>query len=117
MLPTGALLKACRQVEIFARNGNHAARIDIHPANGAPATVELFGQSDETGFHQAVVDAASVEGEAITIAFNVRFLKDALEAVQAPNLALETQGATAPGLIRPAGDDSYLHVIMPMHMG
>jgi DNA polymerase-3 subunit beta len=117
VLATGALLKACRQVEIFARSGNHSARLDIHPANGVPAAVELYGQSDETGFHQAVVDAASVEGEAITIAFNVRFLKEALEAVQAPNLALETQGSTAPGVIRPVGDDSYLHVIMPMHMG
>jgi DNA polymerase-3 subunit beta len=43
VLATGALLKACRQVEIFARSGNHSARLDIYPANGAPATVELYG--------------------------------------------------------------------------
>ena len=33
------------------------------------------------------------------------------------NVALETSKPTSPGVIRPVGDDNFLHVIMPMHLG
>jgi len=32
-------------------------------------------------------------------------------------VALETAGATSPGVIRPVGNDDYLYVAMPMHLG
>ena len=51
------------------------------------------------------------------IAFNVRFLREVLEVIKTPNLALETNDHNTPGLIRPVGDESFLHVIMPMHLG
>ena len=78
--------------------------------------MEISGQSDETGFNQNVVDA-SIEGPQLLIAFNVRFLREVLEVVKTPEIALETSVDTAPGIIRPVGDDSFLHVIMPMHLG
>jgi DNA polymerase-3 subunit beta len=32
-------------------------------------------------------------------------------------VALETTSDTSPGVIRPVGEENYLHVIMPMHLG
>jgi DNA polymerase III sliding clamp (beta) subunit (PCNA family) len=32
-------------------------------------------------------------------------------------VALETTAAAAPGVIRPMGNEDFLHVIMPMHLG
>jgi DNA polymerase-3 subunit beta len=60
---------------------------------------------------------ATVEGDSIVIAFNVRFLREVLDVVKSPNMALETSTATAPGVFRPVGDEDFLHVIMPMHLG
>jgi len=60
---------------------------------------------------------ASIEGPPLLIAFNVRFLRDVLEVIKTPNVALETTIETAPGVIRPVGEDNFLHVIMPMHLG
>jgi len=37
--------------------------------------------------------------------------------IQTPTVALETSKSTSPGVIRPVGDDDFLHVIMPMHLG
>jgi DNA polymerase-3 subunit beta len=51
------------------------------------------------------------------IAFNVKYLVDVLTVVNTPNVALETTGAAAPGVIKPVGRDDFLHVIMPMHLG
>jgi len=117
VLSTSAFLKACRQAEIFAREGSHIARINILPGGELqPGTVEISGQSEETGFNQTVVDA-SIEGQPLLVAFNVRFLREVLDVLRTPNVALETTADTAPGVIRPVGDDNYLHVIMPMHLG
>ena len=117
VLSTQAFLKACKQAEIFAREGTHIARINI-AAGGElqPGVVEISGQSEETGANETKVDA-SIEGPDLLIAFNVRFMREVLDVIKTPNVALETTVETAPGVIRPVGEDNFLHVIMPMHLG
>ena len=117
VLATTAFLKACKQAEIFAREGSHIARIKISPGDTLqPGTIEISGQSEETGSNQTVLDA-SIEGSELTIAFNVRFLREILDVIRTPNVVLETNVETTPGVLRPVGDDNFLHVIMPMHLG
>jgi DNA polymerase-3 subunit beta len=117
VLSTSTFLKACKQAEIFAREGSHIARIHVNPGGELqPGTVDIQGQSEETGFNENVVDA-SIEGPAILIAFNVRFLREVLDVIKTPNVALETTQDSSPGVIRPVGADEFLHVIMPMHLG
>jgi DNA polymerase-3 subunit beta len=117
VLSTSTFLKACKQAEIFAREGSHIARITISPGSELqPGTVDIQGQSEETGFNQNVVDA-SIEGPSILIAFNVGFLREVLDVIKTPNVALETTTDSSPGVIRPVGQDDFLHVIMPMHLG
>ena len=117
VIPTASFLKACTQAEIFAREGSLIARVNISPGGElTPGTVEISGQSEETGSNQTVVDA-SIEGPPLLIAFNVRFLREVLDVVKTPNVALETTVETSPGVIRPVGESNFLHVIMPMHLG
>ena len=117
IVSTAAFLKACKQAEIFAREGTHIARINIVPGGDLqPGKVEISGQSEETGFNQTDVEA-SIEGSALLIAFNVRFLREVLEIIKTPNVVLETMADNSPGLIKPAGEQDFLHVIMPMHLG
>jgi DNA polymerase-3 subunit beta len=117
ILPTLAMLKACKQAEIFAREGSNVARLNIKSAGEAePGEVEISAHAEETGSNETVV-AATVEGQGLLIAFNVRFLREVLEVIKTPNVALETTAPNAPGVIRPVGDDSFVHVIMPMHLG
>lgn len=117
VLSTSAFLKACKQAEIFAREGSHIARINITPGGELkPGSIMISGQSEETGSSQSEMDA-SIDGTPLLIAFNVRFLREVLEVVRTPEIALETTVDTAPGIIRPVGDENFLHVIMPMHLG
>lgn len=117
IVSTAAFLKACKQAEIFAREGTHIARINVVPGGDLqPGKVEISGQSEETGFNQTDVEA-SIEGSALLIAFNVRFLREVLEIIKTPNVVLETMADNSPGLIKPAGEQDFLHVIMPMHLG
>jgi DNA polymerase III subunit beta len=117
ILSTPALLKACKQAEIFAREGSNVARFNIKSAGDLePGSVEISAQSEETGSNETIV-AATIDGTGLLIAFNVKYLREVLEVIKSPNVALETSAANAPGVIRPVGDDNFLHVIMPMHLG
>ncbi|RJP51352.1 MAG: DNA polymerase III subunit beta [Anaerolineaceae bacterium] len=116
LVSTASLLKACKQAEIFAREGSNVARLDIKSANGGSGEVEISATSEETGKNETIVEA-TVDGSGVLIAFNVKFLREALEVIKSPNVALETSAANAPGVVRPVGDDDFLHVIMPMHLG
>lgn len=118
LVSTATLLKACKQAEIFAREGSNVARLDIKESKGdmQPSEVEISATSEETGKNETIVEA-TVDGGSVLIAFNVKFLREALEVIKTPNVALETSAANAPGVIRPVGDDNFLHVIMPMHLG
>ena len=118
LVSTSSLLKACKQAEIFAREGSNVARFNIKTAQGEmqPSEVEISATSEETGKNETIVEA-TVDGSGLLIAFNVRFLREALEVIRTPNVALETSAPNAPGVVKPVGDDQFLHVIMPMHLG
>jgi DNA polymerase-3 subunit beta len=118
LVSTSSLLKACKQAEIFAREGSNVARFNIKTAQSEmqPSEVEITATSEETGKNETIVEA-TVDGSGLLIAFNVKFLREALEVIRTPNVALETSAPNAPGVVRPVGDDEFLHVIMPMHLG
>jgi DNA polymerase-3 subunit beta len=121
VISTSEFLKASKQAEIFAREGSHIARLEINPGEAqTPGTINITGQSEETGSNVNNVDA-SIEGDPLTIAFNVRFLREVLDVISTPNVTLETSAETSPGVIRPAGGEDgqgeFIHVIMPMHLG
>jgi DNA polymerase-3 subunit beta len=117
IITTSAFLKACKQAEIFAREGSHIARINIQAGDSMqPGTVEISGQSEETGSNLTIIDA-NIEGDSLVIAFNVRFLREVLDVIKTPNVSLATNSDTSPGVIRPVGEDNFIHVIMPMHLG
>ena len=116
VISTPAFLKACKQAEVIAREGNNIIRLDILPGDGGPGKVEINSQTEETGKSDISVEA-NIEGSGLLIAFNVRFLREVLDVIHSPNVALETNANNSPGVIRPMGDEDFVHVIMPMHLG
>lgn len=116
ILTTAAFLKACKQAEIIARDSNNVVRLDIEPGGEQPGRIEIRAVSEETGSSENSIDA-SVEGPAMKIAFNVRFLREVLEVIKSPSVILLTNASNTPGMVQPAGDEDFKHVIMPMHLG
>jgi DNA polymerase-3 subunit beta len=114
VVDTEQLLRACRTSSIFVRNEANVIHVEIDPgADGG--IMRLTATSTEMGDSSIDVDA-EIEGEGLTIAFNVRFLMDVLSVMDSAQVVLETTASTRPGLLRPVGSDEFLHVIMPMHM-
>ncbi|VAW31701.1 DNA polymerase III beta subunit [hydrothermal vent metagenome] len=117
IMSTAEFRKACKTAEIFAREASHTARIRIEPGDElSPGSAVIAATSAETGDNVAQIDA-NVDGEAIEIAFNVKYMTDVLNVIDTPQVALETTNPTEPGVIKPVGDNDFVHIIMPMHFG
>jgi DNA polymerase-3 subunit beta len=116
ILNTADLLKASRQAGIFARDSLDTVRVTIMPGEDVdPGKVKLTARADETGDNQSELDA-SVAGTGIEIGFNVKYLIDALGAIDMPQVAIETTAPQRPAVFRAIGDESFMHLIMPMHL-
>ena len=117
VLNAAEFAQACKMAEIFAREANHTARVRVQPGNELmPGYASITATSTETGDNVAQIDA-NVDGEEIEIAFNVKYMSQVLSVIDSPQVALETTKSTEPGVIKSVGDDSFLHIIMPMHFG
>ncbi len=112
---TTDLLRACKRAEIFARDSNHSARIFVKPAKGPsePGEVTVIGKSAERGDNEGSLDA-SVEGDSLEVAFNIRYLIDVLNVMPDERVVLESNGAAHPGVIRPENGNDFVCIIMPM---
>lgn len=110
---TAEFLKAMRLSYLFARDAANIVRLSI--VAGDPGKIVLTATSSEMGDNEAEVDAL-VEGEPVQAAFNAKFMIDVLSVVETPEVILEVISASRPGVIRPvgAGEEEYVHVIMPM---
>jgi DNA polymerase-3 subunit beta len=105
-------LRATKSASIFARDGSGIVRLQIMPRDGK-GKIAISARAEEIGDNIGEVDA-TVEGEEAKIAFNSKYLMDVLGVITKDEVALETTTSSSPGVIRPVGDESYIHVVMPM---
>lgn len=121
VIDTSALLRATRAASVFARDNSHIVRLVCTPetANGSqtPGSIVVKSTSAESGDNTGTLEAV-VTGEIGEVAFNAKYLRDALEAIESAQVQLTISGASSPGMLQPTGndDDSVMHVIMPMHV-
>ncbi len=116
VLSTAQFLTACKAANIFARDSAGTTRLKITPGDDTqPGMLQVIAQSAETGKGESTVDA-NVEGDEIEIGFNVKYLVDLLNVIDTPNVILETSASSKPGVVRAAGREDFVSVIMPMHL-
>jgi DNA polymerase-3 subunit beta len=116
VLDAAELLKAVKIASFFARDAANVVRLRITPGEqGMGGRVTVMATSAELGDNVTELDAA-VEGEPIEIAFNAKYLSEVLGVIGTPQVALQTSNPSSPGVLRPVGDESFVHVIMPMHI-
>jgi DNA polymerase-3 subunit beta len=107
-------LRETRIASIFARDGSGIVRLIATPGRGGdPGRLLIIARADEVGDNEGEIDAI-VTGEEAKIAFNGRYLTEVLNVVGVDRVAIETTSPSSPGVIRPIGDERFVHVVMPM---
>ena len=107
-------MRETRIASIFARDGSGIVRLIATPGTGgSPGRLLVKASAEEIGNNEGEMDAL-VQGEEAKIAFNSRYLMEVLNVLDADRVAIETTSSSSPGVLRPVGDDHYVHVVMPM---
>jgi DNA polymerase-3 subunit beta len=112
-MDTDQFQNAVRIVNIFARStiGNKAI-IEFNPKD---KKINVSASLAEVGGNESSIEAA-VEGEPLKIGFSGKFLTDMLSSMHGDTILFEGSNSTAPGVFKTKGDDSFLHIIMPMRI-
>ncbi len=113
---TEALRKAVKVTALFAQDRSGTVLLRVEGGGElTPGQLHVSASSQEVGGGATSLDV-TVQGEEGEIAFNARFLSDALAAIETPQVALEFTTPTAPGVFRPVGEEGYLHIVMPISL-
>ncbi len=103
-------LNAVRSCSVFAREAANIIKISI----GKDKLV--FSASASGAGENEVEVEAKVKGEENEIAFNSRYLLDFLTNIDDEMISFEMTGPLNPGVFKTVGDDSFLHLIMPIRI-
>jgi DNA polymerase-3 subunit beta len=107
---TAELTQTVRAVSLFARDSANVIRI-----RAQSGSVVLSATTNEVGDSRAELEA-QVDGPEIQIAFNARYVLDALAVMEADQVELKFDGPLSPGLMKHPASDDYLYVIMPVRV-
>ncbi|MCP9857870.1 MULTISPECIES: DNA polymerase III subunit beta [unclassified Cyanobium] len=113
VLDRRAFIAALERVAVLADQHNNVVKISADPAAGT-ATIRADAQDVGSGSESL---AATIEGEAIEIAFNVRYLLDGLKAMASDQVVLQCNAATTPAVLAPVGaDEAFTYLVMPVQI-
>ena len=113
-VPVEEFQRAANTASVFARDGSGILRLHINsPGNENPEKLSILSRSEEVGENESQIEA-KVEGEDSKIAFNSKYLTDVLSVIKEEKVVIETTSPSSPGVIKPLGQENYIHVVMPM---
>jgi DNA polymerase-3 subunit beta len=111
-----AFLKALKIAHLFAKDRDNMVKLEIAPASELlPGSLTIRATSRQYGDNVSQVEA-KVQGAPLEIAFNVKYLIEALSVMEEDEIALEATTSSSPGVLKPADGEDFIHVVMPMYL-
>lgn len=104
------LLKALKLAAVFARNETNAVVLTANKDK-----LNLTSSAKEVGSQENEIEA-QIEGDEIQIAFNAKFLQDAISSSPASQLMIEFSGPLKPALLKPVGVEGLEYIVMPVRL-
>ncbi|HEY8153107.1 MAG TPA: DNA polymerase III subunit beta [Myxococcota bacterium] len=99
---------ALRRVAVLSTEQTRAVKLEL-----SPGLLKLSSSNPDLGQAQEELDV-DYAGEPVQIAFNARYLLDAIAVMGAKELRLSLQDPLSPARIVPTDDEDTLAVVMPM---
>lgn len=104
------LTQAVRLAAVFARDLGSVIKFKISPAG-----LELTANTSQVGDERTTL-TGEISGEEVSVAFNSRYLLDALGHLGGSQVSFEIKSNLAPGVWRSVGDESLLVLVMPVRV-
>jgi DNA polymerase III subunit beta len=107
-----AFTAALERVAVLADQLNNVVKLCSDPGRGV---VTIRADAQDVGSGSEAL-AATIVGEEIEIAFNVRYLLDGLKAMAADQVTLRCNAPTTPAVLVPVGEDAFTYLVMPVQV-
>lgn len=107
---TEQLLRAVRRASITARDSANVVRL-----SASERILTITSNTPEVGTAQEEIEVRA-EGETVQVAFNAKFLLDALANMDTSDVSFELTGSLSPGMLRPVDHTDYLYVLAPVRV-
>ncbi|MBR76274.1 MAG: DNA polymerase III subunit beta [Cyanobium sp. RS427] len=108
-----ALVGALERIAVLADQHNNVVKFSSQPESGV---VLISADAQDVGSGSESL-AAELSGDAIQIAFNVRYMLDGLKAMAGDRVVLHCNAPTTPAVLRPAGErDGFTFLVMPVQI-
>jgi DNA polymerase-3 subunit beta len=107
-----ALVSALERVAVLADQHNNVVKLSAEPSQGQ---VLVQADAQDVGSGSEAL-AAEISGDAIQIAFNVRYLLDGLKAMAADQVALSCNAPTTPAVLNPIDESHFTYLVMPVQI-
>ncbi len=104
------VLKAIKVAAIFAKN-----EANIVVLTTKKGVLNIKSQTKEIGSQENEIEG-QIEGDEIQIAFNAKFLLDALSNIPTSQIMMEFSGPLSASLIRPIGEEGLEFIVMPVRL-
>lgn len=104
------LLRAVRATSLFGRPGINDLHVMLQPKE---QRIVLKASNTQVGENTQSL-GATIEGEENSIVFNSKYLLDGIANTGSQDVVFEMTNNAGPGVLRPAGTDAYLYIIMPI---
>lgn len=105
-----AFARALRRISIVSAEKSRSVKLSLKPG-----LLEVSTTNPDLGEAREEL-AVEYAGRPLQVGFNARYLLDFLGAVDADTVILDLTDETSPGLLRGAGVEGHLGVIMPMRI-
>jgi len=102
-------LNQVKTASLFSGKVNEV-KISVNPDK---KELEIFAKNPDIGENRSSLPI-QIEGEAIEISFNYKYLLDGLAQIKSSEVAFDISKEEGPCILRPVGDASYMHVVMPI---
>jgi DNA polymerase-3 subunit beta len=108
------LVAALERVAVLADQHNNVVKLSSDPVNGQ---LQLSADAQDVGSGSELL-SARLDGEAITMAFNVRYVLEGLKSMLDQEVTLRLNNPTSPAVLSGAddGDSRFTYLVMPVQI-
>ena len=114
---TKDLVRATKTASIFADQGSNVIKLMINGQGTLEEhrTAVIAAQADDVGDNIDTVTPESVDGPDAKIAFNSRYIREALAAIDPAPVMIGLTTSSSPAILKPTDpEDNFTQVLMPM---
>lgn len=106
------LLSAADRANIIASHSNFVAKF-----NFTETLLTISASNAKLGDYVEQLGVSRHVGERdITVSFNIKLLQEALKIIDQQDVVFEINSELSPCVIKPVGDQTYTHILMPIRM-